>query len=391
MNEELTGLDTVARKVLEAASGEALRLNHTYIGTEHLLLALLHEPASGAASALAALNIGVNAVETQVESLITRGPAVDHALSLPMTPRMRRVMDLAWEEATMLQQPRLSAGHLLMGLLREPDGVAGKVLAELGVSVTELRGRLLQVRLEQIKIVERCVRPVTAATARKRKMRDELLAHLSTIYQQELTATGDAEMALNQARQRFGDPTDLARQLQDALPSVERFAYRMERIFGWRAPESAARYVLRQSMLSFLVVACVCALAVAVHTTVNGVSDMQLKSFRLAGGLMVLVPLDQFLLGILYFKMRDLMWGAFGTRRSLRRATLCAALTSVTVFGSGMAFLLIATADLKQAVSLSAAFAAGAILVAVGAFLQAQRHGRIQIADTLWECLDLRN
>ena len=111
---------------------------------------------------------------------------------IPLTPRAKVAIEIAAEEARDANQKQVDAAHLLLGLLREPDGVAAKVLVGLGLDLIEVREAVLKIRHEQMKLVERTVRPVHASVARKRKMREELLAHLTGIYEEELTALGQS-------------------------------------------------------------------------------------------------------------------------------------------------------------------------------------------------------
>ena len=93
--------------------------------------------------------------------------------------------------------------------------------------------------------VERVVRPIRAAGSHKARMREELLAHLTSLYEAELARLGDPAAARAEALRRFGDPADLTRELQAAVPVGHRVAYAFERWFGRRAPESAPRHLLR--------------------------------------------------------------------------------------------------------------------------------------------------
>src|SRR5579862_4566360 len=110
-------------------------------------------------------------------------------------------------------------------------------------------------RLELIKTVERIVRPVRAPMHLKRKMREEMLAHLETIYLDELEQLKDPALAVHKAAERLGDSTALTRELQSSLPASAAFSYRVERFFGWRPPESALQYTLRFTGQLFLFMA----------------------------------------------------------------------------------------------------------------------------------------
>jgi ATP-dependent Clp protease ATP-binding subunit ClpA len=130
-----------ARRVVVLAQEEARMLNHNHIGTEHLLLGLVHEGDGVAARALESLGISLDAVRQQVEEIIGQG---DQALTghIPFTPRAKKVIELAGREANDLGHNYVGTEHLLLGLIREGDGVAARTLAKLGV---ELAGVRLQV------------------------------------------------------------------------------------------------------------------------------------------------------------------------------------------------------------------------------------------------------
>src|SRR5688500_3028373 len=230
-----------AQTILSIARREARQLNHGYVGTEHVLLALLIDRPL----ALAGLGVGAEAVRDEIDKLVAPGPAAVTQAGLPLTPRARRVLGHAETEARILSQGAVEPDHLLLGLIAEPDGVAGNVLRNLGLNLGQVRRERLKVHLEQMRIVERVVRPVRAGIAHKRKMREELLAHVAEIYTEEQARLDDPAAALKAAAQRLGDPEALARELQDAVPASERLTYHVERRLGWRPPESVARMMGR--------------------------------------------------------------------------------------------------------------------------------------------------
>lgn len=190
--------------------------------------------------------------------------------------------------------------HLLLGLVREETGVACQVLLNLGVRPNELRAEVLKIRLAQMQIVERTVRPVHGSTTRKRKIREELLAHLSAIYDQELARLHNPPAALKVAAERFGDSRELAQELEAALPYHERLSYFIEkpflRWFAWRAPESVAKYSLRQAVVTFCILAIVFTmLAAGMVLRYGWIEDVR----RLVGvltSILVITPPAQFVL-----------------------------------------------------------------------------------------------
>src|SRR4051794_18844817 len=191
-----------ARTILSLAQREARQLNHEYVGTEHVLLALLVDRPL----ALAGLGVGTETVRDEITKLVSRGPAAVTPAELPLTPRARRVLAHAETEARTLNQGAVEPDHLLLGLISEPDGVAGKVLRNLGLDLARVRSERLKVHLEQMRLVERVVRPVRAGIKHKRKMREELLAHLAGIYDEEQALLNDPPAALEAAARRLGDP-----------------------------------------------------------------------------------------------------------------------------------------------------------------------------------------
>jgi ATP-dependent Clp protease ATP-binding subunit ClpC len=133
-----------ARRTVVLAQEEARMLQHNYIGTEHLLLGLIHEGEGVAAKALESLGIGLDAVRQQVEEIIGRG---QHAPSghIPFTPRAKKVLELGLREAIQLGHNYIGTEHILLGLIREGDGVAAQVLVRLGADLNRTRQRVIEV------------------------------------------------------------------------------------------------------------------------------------------------------------------------------------------------------------------------------------------------------
>ncbi|MGM0838861.1 MAG: ATP-dependent protease ATP-binding subunit ClpC [Bacillota bacterium] len=132
-----------AQKVLALAQEEALRLSHNNIGTEHILLGLVREGEGIAAKALIALGLGPEKIQKEVENLIGRGQ--DSGQSIPhYTPRAKKVIELSMDEARKLGHSYVGTEHILLGLIREGEGVAARVLNNLGVSLNKARQQVLQ-------------------------------------------------------------------------------------------------------------------------------------------------------------------------------------------------------------------------------------------------------
>ncbi len=132
-----------ARKVMALANQEAQRFNHEYIGTEHILLGLVKEGSGVGANVLKNLGIDLRKVRLEVEKLVKSGPDMVTMGKLPQTPRAKKVIEYAIEEARNLNHNYVGTEHLLLGLLREHDGVAAQVLMNLGLKLEEVREEVL--------------------------------------------------------------------------------------------------------------------------------------------------------------------------------------------------------------------------------------------------------
>ena len=133
-----------ARRVVVLAQEEARMLDHNYIGTEHLLLGLIHEGEGVAAKALEALGISLDAVRQQVEAIIGRGQQAPSG-HIPFTPRAKRVLELSLRESGQLGHNYIGTEHILLGLVREGEGVAAQVLVTLGADEQRVRQQVIQV------------------------------------------------------------------------------------------------------------------------------------------------------------------------------------------------------------------------------------------------------
>lgn len=132
------------RKVLLLANQEAQRLNHEYIGTEHLLLGLVKEGSGVAAHVLKNLDVDLRKIRIEAEKLLQSGPEMVTMGRLPQTPRAKQVLRYAEEEAQQLQHHYVGTEHFLLGLIRENEGVAAQVLINLGLQLDEVRKEILQ-------------------------------------------------------------------------------------------------------------------------------------------------------------------------------------------------------------------------------------------------------
>src|SRR5437899_7269145 len=132
-----------ARRVVVLAQEEARLLNHNYIGTEHILLGLIHEGEGVAAKVLGSLGISLEAVRAQVEEIIGHGGSAPSG-HIPFTPRAKKVLELALRAALQLGHNYIGTEHILLGLIREGEGVGVRVLVSLGVDPQRVHQRVIE-------------------------------------------------------------------------------------------------------------------------------------------------------------------------------------------------------------------------------------------------------
>src|SRR5213594_645589 len=132
-----------AKRVLALAQDEAIRFNHNYIGTEHLLLGLVREGEGVAARVLDSLGVELSKVRTAVEFIIGRGDSTTSTSEITLSPRTKKVIELAIDEARKLGHSHVGTEHLLLGLVREGEGIASGVLESLGVSLEKVRHQVI--------------------------------------------------------------------------------------------------------------------------------------------------------------------------------------------------------------------------------------------------------
>ena len=130
-----------ARRAVVLAQEEARTLNHNYIGTEHILLGLIHEGEGVAAKALESLSISLDGVREQVQEIIGQGQQAPSG-HIPFTPRAKKVLELSLREAVHRGDHVIGAEHVLLGLLREGDGIAARILGSRGVDAGVVRAAL---------------------------------------------------------------------------------------------------------------------------------------------------------------------------------------------------------------------------------------------------------
>ena len=141
-----------AIKVIMLAQEEARRLGHNFVGTEQILLGLIGEGTGVAAKVLKSMGVNLKDARIEVEKIIGRGSGFV-AVEIPFTPRAKRVLELSLEEARQLGHNYIGTEHLLLGLIREGEGVAARVLENLGVDISKVRTQVIQM-LDEIAEVE---------------------------------------------------------------------------------------------------------------------------------------------------------------------------------------------------------------------------------------------
>ncbi len=133
-----------AKKVMSFARQEAMKFNHEYIGTEHILLGLVQEGSGVAANVLKNMTIDLEKIRHEVEKIVKTGPSMVTMGQLPFTPRSKKVLELSMVEASQLAHNYIGTEHLLLGLIRENEGIAAQVLMNLGVKLDEVREEVLE-------------------------------------------------------------------------------------------------------------------------------------------------------------------------------------------------------------------------------------------------------
>jgi hypothetical protein len=239
----------------------------------------------------------------------------------------------------------------------------------------------------KITIVERIARPVRTTIKQKRKIREELLAHLEGALAEELKKTSDRAAALEAASKRLGDPRTVSAELDQSISPLDRISYYIDRLLGWRAPESALRYMLRVALTVCTIEAIVFLPFVVLTWFAIGAKTFRIADFRFILAFMASLPLGQFCVGVLYYKMRDTWWGVFGSRRSTPRLILLSAAMAMVVGGGGFAFVALATWKFATPAQMVVPAIVVGVLVSIAHLLLARFRGLTEIADTIWACL----
>jgi ATP-dependent Clp protease ATP-binding subunit ClpC len=200
-----------ARRVVVLAQEEARMLNHNYIGTEHILLGLIHEGEGVAARTLESLGISLEAVRQQVEEIIGQGQQAPSG-HIEFTPRAKKVLELSFREAQRLGHNYIGTEHILLGLIHEGEGVAAQVLARLGADLSRVRQQVIQLLTGYQ--AEAGVEPVIPPPGRAGREERRLLSQLSD------RVTG-LESRLSAIEDRVGTGPDV-RELDEQIDQARR-------------------------------------------------------------------------------------------------------------------------------------------------------------------------
>lgn len=186
-----------ARKVMQLANQEAQRMNHEYIGTEHILLALLKEMSGVAGLVLTNLKLDIGKCRAEVLKLLKHGPEMVTMGKLPQTPRAKKAMEFAIEESRAMEHSHVGTEHILLGLARERDGVAAQVLNNFGMPLELLRKAVRDVMETGKGIPEREMVVVTGLIAEMSNANTARLVNLATQAALRLELVGgDVNIAL---------------------------------------------------------------------------------------------------------------------------------------------------------------------------------------------------
>jgi hypothetical protein len=249
-------------------------------------------------------------------------------------------------------------------------------------------------------LVERAVRPVQAGPTKLTRMREELLAHLMAIHEEELVRLGNDATARVEAIRRFGDPEVLTAELQQSVKWNDRLDARLNRMYGWRPGESAVRYSARLALLLALAILPWVPFAL-VTTGLRRPNDETVPTtgeiLRLFGGVLVFVPLFVFVLSILSIHIRDAMFGAFGATRSWWRVAGLAGLSLPAFPLLGLLFFRVALgnidvmADQLTTTASLVTSAAGYLIVPPFLVFLSWKIGPGQIRYAEWASLNIRH
>ena len=217
-----------ARRVVVLAQEEARMLNHNYIGTEHILLGLVHEGEGIASKALLSLNVSLDAVRRQVEEVIGRGgsPPGGH---IPFTPRAKKVLELSLREALQLGHNYIGTEHILLGVIREGEGVGAQVLTKLGANLERVRQAVIH-----LLPASGAESPVLA------EFQADMASTLARVVERGRRTRELAERLAGLLAEAMDDPTVTADLVLSGLPPNSDHLQTLEALFGEQEEELLA-------------------------------------------------------------------------------------------------------------------------------------------------------
>ena len=235
--------------------------------------------------------------------------------------------------------------------------------------------------------VERIVRPIQVIDDRKDRMREELLAHLNAAFEAELVRQPDAEFAKKQAIANLGDPAQLRKELEATVSRGGRAKAQFERLLSWHAPEPAWHFTLRIGIIVGLSTAIL--VSVIVLIVLSSVALPALGVLRMLAPLAFLLGLNVFVLGLLYFKTRDSLLGAFGVQKSWFYVAMYLAASALTTEISLLFFLWSVSGEIWGGADLFFGRSLICMVLPLLGLLVARVRGPQEIRHAIWECLDI--
>ena len=211
-----------ARKIMQLANQEAQRLNHEYIGTEHILLGLIKEGSGVAANVLKNLDVSLHKAEELVKNIVQAGPDMVTMGKLPQTPRAKKVVEYAIEEARNLNHSYLGTEHLLLGLLREKEGVASQVLNECGCKLEDVKEEVLMMLGKGIAKEEESPKRYNEIMERIRELSGLPDCKLEDVKEEVLMMLGKGIAKEEESPKRYNEIMERIRELS-GLPDKEAF------------------------------------------------------------------------------------------------------------------------------------------------------------------------
>jgi hypothetical protein len=240
--------------------------------------------------------------------------------------------------------------------------------------------------------VEKSVRPLRAGVRKKDRIREEMLTHLTGVYEQELARLGDAQAAQQEALRRFGAPAALTQSLEESLTREDRWNFFAERWVGWRSNDSATAYAFRVALAVGFSLAVFFMLMVGqawLADVIAGSNPNSEKVLSTLAAMLTIAVVDTFFFGLLYFKVRDAICGGLGASPSARMALGYGALYSSIFLVSGFAIMFLAARDLTHSLVALLPWCLLAPLFALIPAWHARVHGPREIRHNQWVGLNI--